>query len=34
VGVEGSEQHELDAFRAARDELQRRLGVVFGPQGV
>jgi len=34
AGVEGSEQHELDAFRAARDELQRRLGVVFGPQGV
>jgi arsenate reductase len=30
AGVTGSESHRLDAFRQTRDELQRRLRVVFG----
>ena len=28
--VRGTEKKQLDAFRAARDELSRRLGVLFG----
>ena len=30
AGVEGNEQARLDAFRQTRDELRRRLAVVFG----
>ena len=30
AGVEGSEDQRLGAFRAVRDELRTRLGVVFG----
>ena len=30
AAVEGSEAVKLDAFRAVRDELSRRLSVVFG----
>ena len=28
--VQGSEEEQVDAYRAARDELSRRLGVLFG----
>jgi len=28
--VQGSEEEQTDAYRAARDELSRRLGVLFG----
>ncbi len=30
AGVEGSENERLERFRKVRDELRRRLGVVFG----
>ncbi len=30
AGVEGSEEQQLEAFRAVRDELLMRLGVLFG----
>jgi arsenate reductase len=30
AGAGSTEEEELDAFRAVRDELQLRLGVVFG----
>jgi len=30
AAVEGSEEERLDAFREVRDELRRRLGVLFG----
>lgn len=30
AGVEGSDEDKLQAFRDARDELRRRLAVVFG----
>lgn len=31
AGVEGTEEEKLQAFREVRDELVRRLSVVFGP---
>ena len=34
AGVEGTDEEKLDAFRAVREELRRRLGVVFGPAAV
>lgn len=30
AGVAGSEENRLDAFRSVRDELRRRLKVLFG----
>ena len=30
AAVDGSEEERLNAFREVRDELRRRLGVVFG----
>jgi len=33
AAVQGGEGSRLNAFRAARDELRRRLSVVFGRQG-
>ena len=30
AAVTGSEEERLDAFRATRDEIRRRLGVLFG----
>lgn len=32
AGVAGTEEDRLDAFRAVRDELRRRLMVLFGPK--
>ena len=29
--LEGTEEEKLDAFRSVREELRRRLGVVFAP---
>lgn len=33
AGVEGSDTDRLDAFRRTRDELRRRLEVIFGERG-
>lgn len=33
TAVTGSEANRLEAFRAVRDEIMRRLTVVFGPPG-
>jgi arsenate reductase len=33
AGVEGENEERLDAFREVRDELRRRLSVVFGDAG-
>lgn len=33
AGVSGTDADRLDAFRRTRDELRRRLGVVFGERG-
>ena len=32
TGVVGTEEEKLEAFRSVRDELRRRLGVVFAPE--
>ena len=32
--LQGTEEDELDEFRSVREELRRRLGVVFAPGGV
>ncbi len=34
VGVVGTEEEKLEAFRSVREELRGRLGVVFAPAGV
>ena len=31
AGVVGAEEEKLEAFRSVREELRRRLGVVFAP---
>jgi arsenate reductase len=33
AGAAGGEEEQLQAFRSVRDELRRRLAVVFGPAG-
>ena len=33
AAVQGTETERLDAFREVRDELERRLSVMFGTRG-